>query len=94
MSKRYRTKEETIEYFKELSHHFEVLAHRENDLVSRGRADAYEMAAFELKRNIDPYAITFNEDALNYLRTKFEITNKEELYDAVWEMINTYMEMD
>lgn len=37
--------------------------------------------------------MTFNEEDLNYIREKFEIENKEDLYNAVWEMINTYMEI-
>ena len=37
--------------------------------------------------------ITFNEEDLSYIREKFEIENKEDLYNAVWEMINTYMEI-
>ena len=37
--------------------------------------------------------ITFTEDDINCLKTKFDIDDKEDLYRAVWEMINTYMEM-
>ena len=37
--------------------------------------------------------IAFTEDDINYLQTKFDIKDKEDLYQAVWEMINTYMEM-
>lgn len=37
--------------------------------------------------------MTFNEEDLNYIREKFEIEDKEDLYNAVWEMINTYMEI-
>lgn len=37
--------------------------------------------------------ITFTIDDINYLKTKFDIDDKEDLYRAVWEMINTYMEM-
>ena len=37
--------------------------------------------------------ITFSEEDLNYIGIKFDIENKEDLYQAVWEMINTYMEM-
>lgn len=37
--------------------------------------------------------ITFTIDDINYLKTKFDIDDKEDLYQAVWEMINTYMEM-
>ena len=37
--------------------------------------------------------ITFTIDDINYLKTKFDIDDQEDLYQAVWEMINTYMEM-
>lgn len=37
--------------------------------------------------------ITFTIDDINYLKTKFDIDDKEDLYQAVWEMINTYIEM-
>ena len=37
--------------------------------------------------------MTFTEDDINYLKEKFDIKDKEDLYQAVWEMINTYMEM-
>lgn len=37
--------------------------------------------------------ITFTIDYINYLKTKFNIDDKEDLCQAVWEMINTYMEM-
>lgn len=36
---------------------------------------------------------TFTEDDIKCLQEKFDIENKEDLYQAVWEMINTYMEM-
>lgn len=57
MERTYRTKEETIKYFEELSNNFSVLAHRENDPVKsaiwRGKSEAYEMAAFEIKTNME-----------------------------------------
>lgn len=37
--------------------------------------------------------ITFTKDDITYLQEKFDIKDKEDLYQAVWEMINTYMEM-
>lgn len=37
--------------------------------------------------------MTFTEDDINYLREKFNIKDKEDLYEAVLEMINTYMEI-
>lgn len=47
----YRTKEETINYFKELAYKFRIEAHRNNDLIAQGKAEAYELAAFELEHN-------------------------------------------
>lgn len=47
-----RTKQETIKYLRTLSNFFLVEAHRENDDFSRGKAEAYEMAAFEIERNM------------------------------------------
>ena len=37
--------------------------------------------------------LTFTEDDLAYMRTKFEINDMEDLLSAVWECISTYMEM-
>lgn len=51
-----RTKQETIEYFKELSYEYEKMAAREfNDfdkIEYETKAEAYELAAFELERNM------------------------------------------
>lgn len=47
-----RTKEETIEYFKQLAFAFAVIAHRQNDDVAKGKAEAYELVAFELEHNM------------------------------------------
>ena len=51
MERKYWTKQELVEYFKELAHHFEVNAHRNDDLFAKGKAEAYETAAFELEHN-------------------------------------------
>lgn len=49
----YRTKKETIEYFKMLSESLAKEAHRSgNNAYMRGQAAAYEMAAFELEKNM------------------------------------------
>lgn len=53
MENRHRTKKETVEYFKELAYHFAVQAHRENDLIAKGKSEAYEMVAFELEHNME-----------------------------------------
>ena len=53
MGKRYRSKQEMIEYFRWLAYHFSVDAHRNNDQEALGRSRAYEMAAFELERNME-----------------------------------------
>lgn len=37
--------------------------------------------------------MTFTDDDIEWLRSKFEIHDKEDLYMAVWECITTYMEL-
>lgn len=37
--------------------------------------------------------ITFTRDDIECIQSKFDIEDKEDLYEAVWEMISTYMEM-
>jgi hypothetical protein len=46
------TKQELIDYFKQLAYHFEVDAHRNNDAFAKGKAEAYLQAAFEIEHNI------------------------------------------
>lgn len=53
MGNRYRTKQEMIDYFKELAYHFSVQAHRENNLELKAKSEAYEIAAFELEHNME-----------------------------------------
>lgn len=57
MERTYRTKQEIIKYFEELSNKFSVLAHRESDPIKsaiwKGKAEAYELAAFEIKTNME-----------------------------------------
>lgn len=53
MEKIYRTKQETIAYFKNLSYEYAKDTHRNNDLIARGKAEAYELAAFELEKNME-----------------------------------------
>jgi hypothetical protein len=51
--KRYRTRQEMIEYFKQLAFDFYKsggMYHNDFDL---GKAEAYEMAAFELEHNME-----------------------------------------
>lgn len=48
----YRTKEETAEYFNLLAAEFEKQAHRKNDQIAAGKAEAYRMAAFEILHNM------------------------------------------
>lgn len=45
--------------------------------------------------NKDEMTVTlnFDSDALDYLREKFEINDKSDLIDFIYECINTYMEM-
>lgn len=47
-----RTKKEMIEYFRQLAFEFGKQAHKDNDLIAQGKAEAYELAAFELERNM------------------------------------------
>lgn len=47
-----RTVQETIDYFKTLAYEFGKEACRNNDLTARGKSEAYELAAFELERNM------------------------------------------
>ena len=49
---RKRTKQETIEYFRYLAYVFSIQARRQNSELLRGKAEAYEMAAFELENNM------------------------------------------
>ena len=35
--------------------------------------------------------MTFSQHDLNLLRTKYDIEDKEDLYYAIWDMINTYI---
>lgn len=48
-----RTKAETIQYFKQLVFEYEKQADRNDDLVARGIAEAYELAAFQVERNME-----------------------------------------
>ena len=52
-----RTVQETIEYFEQLASEFEKKFHCEQDELTKAqyaaKAEAYELAAFELKRNCD-----------------------------------------
>lgn len=47
-----RTKQEMIEYFRNVATVFAIEAHRMNSEFLRGKAEAYEMAAFELEHNM------------------------------------------
>lgn len=53
-AKRYRSRQEMIDYFKQLAFDFEGQAHREKSEFKRGKAEAYELAAFELEHNLEP----------------------------------------
>lgn len=48
-----RTKQETIDYFKRLAYEFEKKACREDDLIAKGKSEAYRLAAFEIERNME-----------------------------------------
>ena len=53
MERKYWTKQELIEYFKFLANQFEFKACQNNDLFAKGKAEAYEIAAFELEHNME-----------------------------------------
>lgn len=57
MERTYRTKAETIEYFKRLAHEFSVKSNRCESMEERkyfeGKSESYELAAFELERNME-----------------------------------------
>lgn len=48
-----QSKEDTINYFKQLASEFEKDSKRYDDLIARGKAEAYELAAFELQYNME-----------------------------------------
>lgn len=52
-----RTKQETIELFRRYQHEYEKQARRSKDkdisIASMSKAQAYEMAAFELEHNME-----------------------------------------
>ncbi len=52
-----RTKQETIELFRRYQHEYETQARRSKDkdisIASMSKAQAYEMAAFELEHNME-----------------------------------------
>ncbi len=52
MEHTYRTKAETIAYFRQLAYEYEKEAHRNKDVVAHAKAEAYRIAAFEIERNM------------------------------------------
>ena len=54
---RYRTRQETIDYFMQLAHDYEVEGHRADNDKERwrafGKAEAYVNAAFEIEHNLE-----------------------------------------
>lgn len=54
MTRTYRTKDETIKYFEMLADEYEKQAHRNgDDPIAYAKADAYRLAAFEVKNNME-----------------------------------------
>lgn len=51
--KRYRTKQEMINYFKQLAFDYYKDASMYHNDFFKGKAEAYEMAAFELEHNME-----------------------------------------
>lgn len=66
-----RTKQEQIEYFQQLANEYETAAHREEDeataAILASKADAYEIAAFEIDRNMDEGQEAIAAELLNLL---------------------------
>ena len=52
-AKRYRTKQEMIEYFKQLAFNYRKDGGMYHNDYYLGKAEAYEMAAFELEHNME-----------------------------------------
>ena len=62
MERTYRTKEETIKYFKSLAYEFAMQSRKTQESTEEGseayanflmgKAEAYEIAAFELEKNM------------------------------------------
>lgn len=52
-TQRYRTRQEMIEYFKRLAFDYHKNGGMYHDDYSLGKAEAYEMAAFELEHNME-----------------------------------------
>lgn len=53
MSLEKRTRREMIKYLRELSREFNRKAEKNKDMFFQGKADAYEIAAFEIERNME-----------------------------------------
>lgn len=53
MEKSYRTKQEMIEYFKQLAFNYYKSAGMYHNDFFKGKAEAYETAAFELEHNME-----------------------------------------
>ena len=48
-----RTRQEIIDYFKMLAYEFEKKAYREDDLIAKGKSEAYRLVVFEIERNME-----------------------------------------
>lgn len=54
MASNKETKDEAVQYFKQLSHDFSVDSRRAGDcLILAAKAEAYELAAFHLEKNVE-----------------------------------------
>ena len=53
MERTYWTQQELVAYFKQLAYEFEVKGSRNHNDFWLGKAEAYEMAAFELEHNME-----------------------------------------
>lgn len=53
MERKYWTKQELVEYFKQLAFEFKTKGCRSHNDFYLGKSEAYETAAFELERNME-----------------------------------------
>ncbi|EOY7170485.1 hypothetical protein NQ830_12530 [Clostridioides difficile] len=52
LERTHKTKEETVKRFKQLAFEYERYSYRNDDKIANGKAEAYELAAFQIERNM------------------------------------------
>ena len=88
----YRTRKEQIEYFRLLSYEYQKQAHRNDNLEAKGKAEAYELSAFELENCLEP---DLKEEMLKYLQGKLDkyVALKDEYGIADERVLRYYNEL-